>query len=63
VVAWQGSVRDKLALRTRVGVLNRRARDPYALWDIYTAMSAGQVHPFLQVSNVTGPVTRRYKAS
>ena len=54
VAAWQGSVRNKLALRTRVGVLNRRARDPYALWDIYAAMSAGEVHPFLQVSNVTG---------
>ena len=54
VVAWQGSVRGKLALRTRVGVLNRRARDPYALWDLYAAMSAGKVHPFLQVSNATG---------
>lgn len=54
VVAWQSSVRNKLALRTRVGVLNRRARDPYALWDVYAAFSAGQVHPFLQVSNVTG---------
>lgn len=45
-------VRDAV-LRTRVGVLDRRARDPYALWDLYAAVTRGRVHPFLQVSNVT----------
>ncbi len=36
-----------------MGVLNRRERDPYALWDLYAAMPKGRVHPFLQISNVT----------
>jgi iron complex outermembrane receptor protein len=53
VVAWQGSIRDRFTFRTRVGVLNRRERDPYALWDLYAAMPKGRVHPFLQISNVT----------
>jgi iron complex outermembrane receptor protein len=54
VVAWQAGFKG-LVLRSRVGVLNRRGRDPYALWDVYAALSRGRhVHPFLQVSNITG---------
>ncbi len=52
-MAWQGNAGDYLVFRTRVGVLNRRARDPYALWDLYAAMPHGKVHPFVQISNVT----------
>ncbi|SPF35539.1 TonB-dependent receptor [Candidatus Sulfopaludibacter sp. SbA4] len=53
VVAWQARLPGGFMCRTRVGVLDRRARDPYALWDLYAASSRGRVHPFLQVSNVT----------
>ena len=53
VVAWQAVWRNDVVLRTRVGVLDRRARDPYGLWDLYAAVAHGRVHPFLQVSNVT----------
>jgi len=53
VVAWQGTVRSNWVFRTRLGVLDRRARDPYALLDLYAAMTRGRVHPFLQVSNVS----------
>jgi iron complex outermembrane receptor protein len=53
VIAWQASLHHDVVLRTRVGVLDRRARDPYALWDLYAAVTRGPVHPFLQVSNVT----------
>jgi iron complex outermembrane receptor protein len=53
VVSWQGSLPGKLVGRTRLGVLDRRARDPYAVWDLYAASSRGRVHPFFQVSNVT----------
>ena len=52
VVAWQGDFRGVLC-RTRVGVLNRRERDPYGLWDVYAGYSRGTVHPFLQISNIT----------
>jgi iron complex outermembrane receptor protein len=53
VIAWQASLRSEVVLRTRIGVLDRRGRDPYALWDVYAAITRGRVHPFLQVSNVT----------
>ena len=52
VVAWQGDFHGMLC-RTRLGVLKRRDRDPYALWDLYAGYSRGQVHPFVQISNVT----------
>ncbi len=53
VVAWQASLRRDVVLRSRVGVLDRRGRDPYALWDVYAALTRGKVHPFLQLSNLT----------
>jgi iron complex outermembrane receptor protein len=53
VVAWQASVRGRLLLRSRLGVLNRRGRDPYALWDAYAGYTGGRVHPFVQIANVT----------
>ncbi|SPE42865.1 TonB-dependent receptor [Candidatus Sulfopaludibacter sp. SbA3] len=52
VAAWQGDFGGVLC-RTRIGVLNRRARDPYALWDVYAGLSRGKLHPFLQISNIT----------
>lgn len=53
VVAWQGKLPRHLLLRSRLGVLNRRGRDPYALWDVYAGYSGGRVHPFLQFANLT----------
>jgi iron complex outermembrane receptor protein len=53
VVSWQGTLPGGLLGRTRIGVLDRRARDPYAVWDIYLARSRGKLHPFLQISNLT----------
>jgi iron complex outermembrane recepter protein len=53
VVSWTGSVAHTLLFRTRVGVVDRRARDAYALWDLYAASSHGRVRPFLQFANLT----------
>ena len=53
VVAWQRALKGGVVFRTRVGALNRRGRDPYALWDVSAGWSEGKVHPFVQVSNVT----------
>jgi iron complex outermembrane receptor protein len=53
VAAYQATIRNRVVVRTRLGVLERRARDPYALWDVYGAFTRGRVHPFLQVTNVT----------
>jgi iron complex outermembrane recepter protein len=53
VVSWQGMLRGGIVARTRVGVLDRKARDPYALWDVSAARSRGRVRPFLQLSNLS----------
>jgi iron complex outermembrane receptor protein len=53
VLAWQRSLPASILVRTRIGVLDRRARDPYALWDIYAGRTAGKLHPFVQISNLT----------
>jgi iron complex outermembrane receptor protein len=53
VVAWQAGLPGGIVARSRLGVLNRRARDPYALWDLYLASSRGKVHPFIRVANIT----------
>jgi len=51
--AWRITPRANFMLRTRVGALERRERDPYVLWDVYAAMPHGRVHPFLQVTNTS----------
>jgi iron complex outermembrane recepter protein len=53
VVSWQGMLPHGIVARTRIGVLDRKERDPYALWDISAARSKGRVRPFLQLSNLT----------
>jgi iron complex outermembrane receptor protein len=53
VVAWQASLAKRVVFRTRVGVLDRREREPYALWDIDASYTRGPVHPFLRMANLT----------
>jgi iron complex outermembrane recepter protein len=53
VVAWTGSFKGGVVVRSRIGVVDRRARDAYALWDLYAAYPRGRVRPFLQFGNVT----------
>jgi iron complex outermembrane receptor protein len=53
VVAWQASLPGGIVARSRLSVLNRRGRDPYALWDLYLASSRGKIHPFIRVANIT----------
>lgn len=53
VMTWQANPKGTFVVRTRVGVLDQRARNTYVLWDLYAAISRGKVHPFLQFSNLT----------
>jgi iron complex outermembrane receptor protein len=53
VVSWQGSLPHGFLARSRLGILYRYNRDPYALWDLYFARGGGRIHPFLQLTNVT----------
>jgi len=51
--AYQATLLDRVMLRARVGVLERREQEPYALVDIDAAYTRGSVHPFLRFSNLT----------
>jgi iron complex outermembrane receptor protein len=53
VAEWRGSFSHHLLARTRVGALNRRARDPYVLWDLYGAWGEHALRPFVQLTNIT----------
>ncbi len=57
-VAYQASLPADVLLRTRLGVIDRRARKAYALWDLYLAETRGRIHPFLQLTNL---VNARYE--
>ena len=52
-ITWQASLPAGFLARTRVGVLARYGRDPYALWDFYVADSRGRWSPFVQFTNLT----------
>jgi outer membrane cobalamin receptor len=54
VCSWRAALPGGLLVRTRMGVTNRRAQYPYALWDLYAASTRGRVHPFLQFTNLAG---------
>jgi iron complex outermembrane receptor protein len=53
VFSWTAAPRANFLFRTRVGVLDRRARTPYALWEAYAALPHGRLHPFVQASNLS----------
>lgn len=52
-VGWQGSLPYSITARTRIGVVQRYARDPYALWEIAVARDTGWLRPYLQLTNLT----------
>lgn len=53
LVAWQCALGNGIIARARLGVTDRRARDPYAIWDAGAAYARGRVRPFLQLTNLT----------
>jgi iron complex outermembrane receptor protein len=53
LISWQVHSKKGFLFRTRVGVLERYGRDPYAVWDVYTAYGKKKIHPFLQLTNLT----------
>ena len=55
-IVWQGPIGEQLVARTRIGVIERYARDPYAIWDASVTRSKGRVRPFLQFTNLTDTV-------
>ena len=52
-VAWSGRLPGKFIARIRIGVVDRYASDPYALWDAAVAMEFGRIAAHLGLSNIT----------
>ena len=52
VVAWNGHLPGKFIARSRIGVVDRYARDPYGLWDAAVAREFGHVAAHLMLSNL-----------
>ena len=60
VAEWRGSIGsktgNKVIARTRIGVVDRLNRNPYAVWDASATWAQGRFRPFVQVSNLTSAV-------
>jgi iron complex outermembrane receptor protein len=56
VIEWRGKVGKNVIARSRLGVLNRVATSPYAIWDASAGYATGRVRPFLQLTNITSTV-------
>ncbi len=52
-VSWTGQWKDQLAMRSRLGVVQRIGIDAYPLWDLAVSRTRGWVRPYLQLSNLS----------
>ena len=52
LIGWTGAL-GQFAMRARLGVVERFARDPYAVLDLAISRTRGSLRPFLRVSNLT----------
>ncbi len=53
VVSWQGTLPEKVVARSRIGVVQRYGREPYALWDASVGREFKNVDAHLAFSNLT----------
>jgi iron complex outermembrane receptor protein len=53
VAGYQSTLPGNLLARVRVGAVQRYARNPYGVADVYLARNRGRVHPFVQFTNLT----------
>jgi iron complex outermembrane receptor protein len=53
VIAWQGVLPKNIIARTRLGIVNRFARDPYAVWDAAIGREFKHMGAHLAFSNLT----------
>ncbi|MGB8013682.1 MAG: TonB-dependent receptor [Terriglobales bacterium] len=52
-LSWQGMLPGKIVARSRIGVVQRYGRDPYALWDASVGREFRNVRAHLAFSNLT----------
>jgi iron complex outermembrane receptor protein len=55
-IEWRGTVGKNVIARTRIGVVDRVGRSPYAVWDASAGYGTGRVRPFIQLTNITSTV-------
>jgi len=53
LIAWNGRLPWKMTARSRLGVVDRYARDPYGLWDAAIAREFNHVAAHLVLSNIS----------
>jgi iron complex outermembrane recepter protein len=53
LIAWNGHLPWRMTARSRVGVVDRYARDPYGLWDAAIAREFNHVAAHLVLSNIS----------
>jgi iron complex outermembrane receptor protein len=53
VVSWYGRLPGKFVARTRIGVVDRYASDPYGLWDAAVSRQFGHVSARLGLANIS----------
>jgi vitamin B12 transporter len=52
-IAWTQQVSRQVVLNTRLGVVQRFEKSPYAVWDVSIARQLGRFRPYLQMTNLT----------
>jgi iron complex outermembrane receptor protein len=54
VVGWTGVLPGAVAVRTRLGAMQRLGRPAFATWDLFFARQTGYLRPFVQFANLNG---------
>lgn len=52
-LTWTQQFSRQIALNTRLGVVQRFQKSPYAVWDVSLARQIGRIRPYLQMTNLT----------
>jgi outer membrane cobalamin receptor len=50
---WNWRLKQQFLLQSRLGVVERYQKDPYAVWDESLVREAGRIHPYLQMTNLS----------
>jgi outer membrane cobalamin receptor len=52
-VQWTWRLKEQFLVQSRLGVVERYQRAPYAVWDESIVREAGRIHPYLQMTNLS----------
>ncbi len=52
-IGWTQQISHQVVLDTRLGIVQRFKKSPYAVWDVSLARQLGRLRPYLQMTNLT----------